>query len=110
MKQRPLKRYVYFIRVCNTKHYKIGIADNLEKRFAAFRTHNHEPLIVEYSYHLPADEAARLEKHLHQEFRKNRTHGEWFYLDHYEVFDALEIARKAVKENFYQKREPEYFP
>lgn len=73
--------YVYFITNGRKNVVKIGVAKNPSKRLKTFQTANHEKLIVLRVIRLNSrTEAFRLERALHQKFKKYHIRGEWFKL------------------------------
>ncbi len=66
--------------VGNREHgkFKIGITTDLDKRLSSLSTG--APFKLETIYTWPHQEYRRLEKHLHEQFRKKRVKGEWFEL------------------------------
>ena len=58
---------------------KIGVSDNIKKRFDSLQHANPLPLTLAWMVRVPSlMEARRIEKALHLEFRTYRLHGEWF--------------------------------
>ena len=55
--------------------YKIGYANDIDKRMTAYKTHNP---FVEWARYTKGSE--KDEKKLHQKYKKYRTTGEWFQL------------------------------
>lgn len=68
-------RWVYAISTeGNPKVIKIGVATNIAKRVKSLQIGSSDRLVLRWS----AQGGYPLEAHLHEAFRKNRTHGEWF--------------------------------
>ena len=68
------KKSTYLIIDTLSKQIKIGIANNLRKRFISLKTANPH---IHYLYHIEGD----FEKILHRAFSKYRESGEWFSID-----------------------------
>lgn len=74
-KNLPEQKIIYFIKSENGL-LKIGITNNIERRFDAFIKFSPCKLILLKTIHGSLFE----EKHLHQQFSHLRQHGEWFKL------------------------------
>ncbi len=87
--EEPLdSRWVYAISTDeNPKVVKIGVATNIAKRIKSLQIGSSTPLVLRWS----AQGGYSLENHLHEAFRKQRTHGEWF--------DFRRVADPAKKIN-----------
>ena len=73
--------YVYFIATKRKNAVKIGIANNPDQRLKTFQTANYEELIILRVIKVAnRDMAFKLEKALHQKFKKYHIRGEWFKL------------------------------
>lgn len=66
--------FVYFVQEDRTGNYKIGKADNVDKRVAQLQSGNSNKLILL----LKVQGGYPLEKSLHKRFAKYRIRGEWF--------------------------------
>lgn len=64
---------IYLLKAQNL--YKIGYANDIDKRMTAYKTHNP---FVEWARYTKGSE--KDEKKLHQKYKKYRTTGEWFQL------------------------------
>jgi len=79
-KAKDKRGYVYFIRAGNTNNYKIGItSNNLENRISSIQGGNH--LILEIVDYVHCSNINTKEKKLHDLFRNQRSHREWFIFD-----------------------------
>ena len=73
--------YVYFISTKRKNVVKIGVATNPDKRLKTFQTANHEELIILRRIRLKnRTEAFKVERALHQKFKRYHIRGEWFKL------------------------------
>ena len=73
--------YVYFIATKRKNAVKIGVAKNPDKRLKTFQTANYQELIILRVIKVAnRDLAFKLEKALHQKFKKYHIRGEWFKL------------------------------
>ena len=80
--------YVYLIR--SQKFTKIGIAHDVESRLSQLQTGNPWPLEVIVCFYF--QDAASVERVLHQKFELARGRGEWFSLDADQVSVAVQIC------------------
>lgn len=70
--------YVYFIRD-TLGHIKIGVTINVRNRINQLQTANPMKLEFYYGMHVKSiDDAAIIEKELHDKFKDFRLNGEWF--------------------------------
>ncbi|MGX7895515.1 GIY-YIG nuclease family protein [Tsuneonella sp. HG222] len=82
--------FVYFVQA-ETGQIKIGLADNVDRRFAVLRSHSPVPL------RLLATKQGNHEQEwfYHQIFHRHRLHGEWFD-PHQSILDEIAaISQKA---------------
>ena len=77
--------------------YKIGITNNLNKRYKTFLTSNPNIQIIAQSN--PISFAFQLEQKLHSILKKKRIHGEWFRLNSDDLDQILKILAN-VSESF----------
>lgn len=71
--------YIYIIQSGKKGPYKIGIARDVEKRMSGLQTGNPEELhIIAKFYFSSHKQTAKIEKILHNKFRKMHIRGEWF--------------------------------
>lgn len=70
--------------ICNpaTGQYKIGVSKDVQKRLKQLQTGNGCELHIVASFE--SSYPYYVEKMLHRHFQKDRTEGEWFYLDEHE--------------------------
>lgn len=98
---------VYLIRNLDNNTLKIGVANNLNRRFKEiqkqFKFCGHVPnlrieCLIEYNY--PYD----LEKYLHNEFNEVNSQNEWFYIDNINdiiiKLDNFEFVKNEAITNF----------
>ena len=78
------KSSVYIIK--SNDLYKIGYTTNLKNRFAFYKVHNPNPLILFYAESVNAFE---LESLIHQKYKGNRKRGEWFSFSNEEIINVL---------------------
>lgn len=84
---------IYIIR--GGPYYKIGIAQDLKARLAAFGTHCPHKCSVVFS--LRSAIARGIEGDIHDDLAQYRVHGEWFKLTKCQLAAAIEsIKRKAT--------------
>jgi len=84
--------YVIEAKEDNRVVHKIGITHDLEKRINNIRTGN--PYPVEYVFYQEMDNASKVERWLHIQFKKYRLEGEWFH-----TITLLDIRKKIFSFN-----------
>lgn len=90
--QRLDSRWVYAISTeDNPKVIKIGVATDIAKRIKSLQIGSAATLVLRWS----AQGGYALENHLHEAFRKKRTHGEWF--DFGRVADPAKKINEAAR-------------
>lgn len=67
---------VYFIRATTVGLIKIGKADCVHTRFRTIRNMSPDTLQIMGCVH--SEDGSALERHLHERFASDRSHGEWF--------------------------------
>lgn len=72
--------YVYLM--SSAGRYKIGRADNVERRWRTFRTADPD---IRIEHVIPTRQAAQLESELHKNFERKRINLEWYRLDSADV-------------------------
>ena len=72
--------HLYFIRMGDTNHFKIGVTHSLPRRVKQLQTGNPFPLWVFRSVHVVDGSVKELERTLHQRYHTHRMMGEWFNL------------------------------
>lgn len=85
----PLKNsqgfgYVYIFGSIEEGRYKIGQSVRPDSRLSDYRA-SKLPFPVQMIHTIPADDKARAEADLHEEYRGQRTNGEWFKLSPVEL-------------------------
>ena len=74
--------YVYLIYADGDKLLKIGLTNDMERRWRELRKGQQRRLVVQYAMQVAnSDDAFRLESALHQRFNRNCKGGEWFEID-----------------------------
>lgn len=91
--------WIYFIR--GGPLVKIGVAQNLAKRFNALRTGSPVPIEVVAAFRAPME----MERDLHKRFSGQRRHGEWFEPD-----EALEELIADTRRKFGTPQPPDWIP
>lgn len=92
---------VYFVTPSRSRRVKIGVTTNLKARLARLQATNHVPL--ELLLALPGDQV--LEGRLHNRFRDDRMHGEWFkFSDRIKQFIAEHGGRRLLPAGSYTDR------
>lgn len=81
---------LYILQMKNSKYFKIGITDNLNRRLAQLQTGCPEELIVIKLYtHYQRKIIEKYERVLHNYYKKCgckvRSNGEWFYLSQADI-------------------------
>ena len=92
----PKSKWLYVITYENEK-YKIGVASDIKKRLAGFRTYYWKEPIVVFSVEI--NHPYGLEKELHEHFAEKRISGEWFLL----TGDDIQII-SGICENHLRER------
>lgn len=80
---------VYFI--TDGLYIKIGIADNLKRRFSSLQTSNPRKLVALCI--IPCKNRWEMQKYeilLHKRFSERRANGEWFYINRQDIIGAKE--------------------
>lgn len=94
-------KFVYLIRCDFTGHYKIGIANNPNKRLKQLQTAQSSKLTLMDKYQ--SKFASKIETNLHNLLRHYKLDGEWFDLSIKEVAEFNKMCEKADKNfNFLQ--------
>lgn len=71
--------HVYIIRNGVNGHYKIGIANNVERRLEELQVGNPVELFIVCKFFFKSRKVAnKVEKSLHNRFKDHRVRGEWF--------------------------------
>ena len=71
--------HVYLINQDDSRMYKIGVTNNVKRRFSSIQTSNPNKLSLIYSGKV--NDAKKLEKKMHTHFKKQKVRLEWFKLD-----------------------------
>lgn len=79
-----------YLAQAETGHYKIGISRNPDRRIKHFDTIM--PVRVFLIHNFPCDNCRKAEEELHQRYANQRTAGEWFLLDDYDIEQLLGIT------------------
>ena len=87
-----MANFVYFIKLGQTKYYKIGYTKNLEKRLEQLQ--NASPYDVILIAAFQSSNALKLEHQLHGKYSSNRVRGEWFKFNKEEA-TVIEDGLKA---------------
>lgn len=83
------KHWIYIIGT-ETKPYKIGFSCRPKNRLKDIQTGHPKKLSIHYLEEINSDEIENIERHIHNNIRHLKTHGEWFNLE-------LEEAKKEVQ-------------
>jgi len=86
--------YVYFIGNEEVKKIKIGRAVNVKKRFSSIQAHS--PVILEVFATIKCD--MDYERELHNKFKEDRCHGEWFNLSEKILSFIEDLKNKREKQ------------
>jgi len=82
--------YVYVIRVADTDIHKIGLARDPLRRLANLQSGNHQPLYLIHTTSCPSrEQAASLEKAIHEELSSEHCRGEWFEAPQERILRAI---------------------
>lgn len=84
---------VYLVAAANGL-VKIGSASNIEKRMSLLRCQS--PLSVELVYTLRCTHAGSIERALHDKFRSQHDHGEWYRLSSDDIEEVKRYAHALV--------------
>ena len=87
-----MANFVYFIKLGQTKYYKIGYAKNIEKRLEQLQVASPYNIILIAAFQ--SRDALNLERQLHSKYSRNRVRGEWFKFDKEEAA-VIEAGLKA---------------
>jgi hypothetical protein len=74
--RKPRPGFVYFVQAELLRHVKIGFAANVEKRLSQLQSGSPDKL--ELLGVILTDDMESLERYLHNRFRRDRLHCEWF--------------------------------
>lgn len=87
--------YVYLIEDIDNMCYKIGATKNVERRLNTLQTGNCAKLVLIHSFE--CEYPFRLEKMLHNYYKKYNVLNEWFYLDNpYEFIDKCKEFSNTI--------------
>lgn len=93
----PNEAFIYVIQCGDFPYYKIGLAKNLQRRRENIQTANPFPITIIIA--VQTDGATALERLLHDKFKKQWLHGEWYVLtkqDLEELQGILQSSRTAI--------------
>ncbi|BAZ39447.1 hypothetical protein NIES4101_54000 [Calothrix sp. NIES-4101] len=92
--------YIYLIHAQGTSRYKIGLTTrSVEERFAELNSSQSAyPLKLVASAKFPNVHDA--EKNLHDKYRNNRAHGEWFEFSKQELREVVRSIEGGVRQEF----------
>lgn len=98
------QNYCYIIRAGN--HVKIGAAADPFRRLQELQTGN--PVVLEIVAVLPG--GFDMEKHLHEKFREDHYHGEWFHCGPilhwlFDVIDYWAAFKPKIEEQLDQRNQ-----
>lgn len=84
-----------FIYVIGGKHkpYKIGITNNPNRRLKNLQTGHPNKLSIHYTEEIPDSCVKLLEKLIHKNVGRYKTHGEWFDIELNEAIAEVKFAR-----------------
>lgn len=87
--------YVYFIKD-NLDNIKIGLAQNIEKRFKNYTEMAYDPEII---FLLKCHDTVKVEKYFHNKFASKRFKGEWFKLDSEDIkfINSFKYSKEIMK-------------
>ncbi len=97
MKQRPEKRFLYFIQHGDTSYYKIGIATQISARLSGLQTGNPFKLTVIRAFEFTQETSIVAESRLHKKFETHSVQGEWFSFTEQNLQVALAHAEEMEK-------------
>ena len=89
-------QYIYLITDC--RHYKLGIAKNVEKRKRQLQTGTPNKLVIEACY--PVIDARKKEKYLHTKYASKKRQGEWFSLDGNDVYEIKRYLNEICERQY----------
>jgi hypothetical protein len=92
------RKYVYIIRIINTKFYKIGISNNVESRLKELNTATPFDMTIVFKKHFK--DFHLIENYVQNTFINKHIRGEWFELS---VYDVNSI--KSFLENLESRNE-----
>ena len=90
LKGKVANRQIYFVQA-ETGQIKIGIANNVAKRFSNLR--GSSPVALKLLLTVPGGINAECE--LHHQFREHRLHGEWFR-PHPDILEKIALLKEGV--------------
>lgn len=86
MKSRDKNNMLYIIRSGGYRYYKIGITNNINKRFSTLQTGNPVKLVLYRGYIIEnRHKLEKLERLIHTKFKEKRIRGEWYMLNKYDL-------------------------
>lgn len=96
---------IYILVKKNTDFYKIGISNNIDKRFIQLDTHPEEIDIVSTYECKNREEYLELESLIHKILKKQLIRKEWFELDFYELqtVDNLLVYLLQLTPHYYDR-------
>jgi hypothetical protein len=81
-------KYVYFFRQNNVNAVKIGLTNDIKKRFTVFTTY--APYGAVNIGYICSENAQNLEKQIHKEFSGEKINREWFLLSDLTIRDIID--------------------
>ena len=95
--------FVYFVATADKQSVKIGCAKNITKRLKDLQTGNQQLLIV--LAEIPTEKMLRLERELHERFKKDRVRAEWFTMSK----DIVELIDQLNRKDPQRTQQKTYF-
>ena len=87
--------YGYLLRGSISGLWKVGISGNIKRRYASYKTHVPEPVILEMQWEFPTQEEAVIwERAILGMHRLECVHGEWLSL---ELGDVAFLAHSGIE-------------
>jgi hypothetical protein len=105
--------FIYMVEVNN--FYKIGVTQDIRSRLGALQ--NASPIDVQFLYLFKFDYAYKIERILHNHFKRQRRRGEWFEFTPTDICDFMNIcfllggtpanllAYQVLKPGYFQYRQ-----
>ena len=84
---------IYIIQNTKNKNIKIGVTSNITKRLSSLQCGSDYKLEVKF-LSAPVKNALKIESTIHNEFKRENTHGEWFELN---IDKAISKIKETIK-------------
>lgn len=100
-KSQPADATTVYLVAATNGLVKIGCASDIDKRMSLLRCQS--PIPVELAYALKCTHAGAIERALHDKFRSQHDHGEWYQLSSDDIEEVKRYAHALVSPDCQNK-------